>query len=72
MLFMALNLFGQKVIEGVGPLSNKAAKGYTMQGTTFDENGNVNVLYKIKGDKNKDELFFLILIFYFLYVLPIF
>ncbi len=58
MLFMALNLFGQKVIEGVGPLSNKAAKGYTMQGTTFEENGNVNILYKIKGDKNKDELFY--------------
>jgi hypothetical protein len=55
---MALSLFGQKVIEGVGPLSNKAAKGYTMQGTTFEENGDVNILYKIKGDKNKDELFY--------------
>lgn len=58
MLFMTLNLFGQKIIEGVGPLSNKAAKGYTMQGTTFEENGNVNILYKIKGDKKKDELFY--------------
>ncbi len=58
MALLAFSLFGQKVVEGVGPLSNKAAKGYSMQGTIFDENGQVNVLYKIKGDKKKDELFY--------------
>lgn len=58
MVFMATVVFGQTIKEGVGPLSNKAAKGYTMQGTIFDENGNVNILYKIKGDKKKDELFY--------------
>ena len=58
MLFMATVVSGQTIKEGVGPLSNKAAKGFTMRGTTFDENGQVNVLYKIKGDKKKDELFY--------------
>jgi hypothetical protein len=55
---LTFSLFGQKVIEGVGPLSNKAAKGYSMLGTTFDENGVTSILYKIKGDKKKDELFY--------------
>ena len=58
MLFMATVVSGQTIKEGVGPLSNKAAKGFTMLGTTFDENGQINVLYKIKGDKKKDDLFY--------------
>ena len=58
MALMAFSLFAQKIVEGEGPLSNKAAKGYSMQGTTFAENGNIDILYKIKGDKKKNELFY--------------
>ena len=57
MLFMATVVIGQTIKEGVGPLSNKAQKGY-LDETIFDENGNISMLYKIKGDKKKDELFY--------------
>ncbi len=57
MLFMATVVIGQTIKEGVGSLSNKAQKGY-MDGTIFDENGNISVLYKIPGDKKKKELFY--------------
>jgi hypothetical protein len=57
LVLIAVSLFGQKVVEGVGPLSNKAQKGL-MDKTIFDESGAISILYKIKGDKKKDEMFY--------------
>src|SRR6187399_1687667 len=57
MTLVVISLFGQKIVEGVGALSNKAQKGL-MDKTIFDDNGTINILYKIKGDKKKDELFY--------------
>ena len=60
-LSLLLALYGmsvsaQTIKEVVQPLSNKATKGY-LDDVTF-EDGNINVLYKISGDKKKDELFY--------------
>lgn len=46
----------QVVKETTQELSKKAHKGF-MDEVTF-ENGNINVLYKIKGDKKADEIFY--------------
>jgi hypothetical protein len=55
--FTANQLLAQTVQESVTPLSKKAHKGY-MDEVKIDNDGNINVLYKIKGDKKADELFY--------------
>src|SRR5436190_18763519 len=49
-------LFGQTVKEGTSPLSAKARKGY-LENVSFAD-GNMEVLYKIPGDKKTNERFF--------------
>lgn len=57
MALMAIGLFGQTTKEAVQPLTIKAKKGY-LEDVKYYENGNLEVLYKIGGDKKKDEIFF--------------
>jgi hypothetical protein len=57
MLHAALGVFGQTVTEAVTPLTKKAQKGFVNE-LIMADNGNVNVVYKIGGDKKKKELFF--------------
>jgi len=56
LMLIASGLRAQTIKEAVQPLSKKAHKGY-VDDTSIDANG-INVLYKISGDKNKDELFY--------------
>src|SRR5260221_320292 len=57
LVLMSVNLNAQAVKEAAQPLSKKAHKGF-MDDVAFKDNGDINVLYKISGDKNKDELFY--------------
>jgi hypothetical protein len=56
MTFAVTCLFAQAVKESSTPLSSKARKGY-LEDVSFAD-GNVEVIYKIPGDKKKDEKFF--------------
>src|SRR5437868_12656300 len=51
------NSYAQNIKESVQPLSKKSQKGY-LHDVNIMEEGNINVLYKISRDKNKDELFY--------------
>lgn len=47
----------QEIKENVEPLSSKSKKGF-MYDVSKDENGNCNLIYKIKSDKKSDEVSF--------------
>lgn len=57
-IFLLPNLLmAQNIQETVTPLSKAAHKGF-MEDVKIDGEGNINVLFKIKGDKKADELFY--------------
>lgn len=56
MLLVTSGLHAQTIKEATKPLSKNAQKGY-LDDVTIDDNG-IGVLYKIPGDKKKNELFY--------------
>jgi hypothetical protein len=57
MVMMSATLLAQAVKETSQPLSKKAQKGF-LDDVTISGDGTINLLYKIGGDKKKDELFY--------------
>ncbi|MBC7440200.1 MAG: hypothetical protein H7250_09475, partial [Flavobacterium sp.] len=57
LFFIISSSSAQEVLENVQPLSNKARKGY-LYDATKDNNGNTDVIFKMKIDKKSDAVAF--------------